>query len=324
MGQVSGTGRMKSPLFTQAGFARGMLALFGALQAACPMARAEGGQVTAVSSQVSADYSRVTLPDGTYQPETYTFGEGGHYASAMKDNSIDKLKFIDLAQIIAPALAKQNYVPETDRDPNRTKLLIMVYWGTTNGAEGASNSEAYQNLQSNQGTPTPPPTPPPSGAHGGSTGNDNSARANAARQDSTASSLAVVAAENRNRDENNERTAQLLGYDGELASTSGLELTAFHNRREELIAEIEESRYFIVLMAYDFQALWKHKQHKLVWVTRFSIRERGTNFDKVLPAMTDYASAYFGQDSGGLLRKPLPEGHVEIGVPKVLDATPGK
>ena len=278
-----------------------------------------------MSSQVSADYARVTLPDGSYQTETYTFGEGGHYASAMKDNSIDKLKFLDLAEIVAPALAKQNYVPEADRDPGRTKLLIMVYWGTTNGAEGASSSVAYQNAQASQGTPTPPPTPPPAGAHGGGAlGSDSSGRANAARQDSTASSLAVVAAENRNRDENNERTAQLLGYDGELASTSGLELTAFHNRREELISEIEESRYFIVLMAYDFQELWKHKQHKLFWVTRFSIREQGTNFEKVLPAMTDYASAYFGQDSGGLLRKPLPEGHVEIGVPRSLGTTPEK
>jgi hypothetical protein len=44
-------------------------------------ARADGdGEIAAVSSTVSPGYSRVKLADGTYQAETYTFGEGGHLA----------------------------------------------------------------------------------------------------------------------------------------------------------------------------------------------------------------------------------------------------
>jgi hypothetical protein len=77
-------------------------------------------------------------------------------------------------------------------------------------------------------------------------------------------------------------------------------------------------------MAYDYQALWRQKKHSLLWVTRLSVRERGADFGKLLPSMVGYASQFFGQDSHGLLRRPLPEGRVEIGEPKSLGALPEK
>jgi hypothetical protein len=57
-------------------------------------------------------------------------------------------------------------VPVEDRNPENTKLLIMVYWGTTTGTADASDSLAYQNLQRSQGT-KPPPTPPPAAVAAG-------------------------------------------------------------------------------------------------------------------------------------------------------------
>ena len=69
-------------------------------------------------------------------------------------------------------------------------------------------------------------------------------------------------------------------------------------------AEIEENRYFIVLMAYDFQLMWKQKKHKLLWEARFSISERHNQFDRALPGiMTEYAARYFGQPTNGLVRQ---------------------
>jgi hypothetical protein len=103
-----------------------------------------------------------------------------------------------------------------------------------------------------------------------------------------------------------------------------IDKTALKGRRDDLIAEIEDNRYFVVLMAYDFQMLWKQKKNKLLWETRFSIRERGNDFGKILPAVAQYASQYFGQDSKGLVRQPLPEGHVEVGEPRSLGAVPEK
>ena len=134
----------------------------------------------------------------------------------------------------------------------------------------------------------------------------------------------MVSAENNMRIQNDARNAAILGFDTELAEATGMEATAFRLRRNDLFEEIEANRYFVVLMAYDFQAIWKHKQHKLLWVTRMSVRERGSNFGEILPAMVLYASQFCGEDSHGLLRKKLPEGRVDLGDIKSLDVLPEK
>jgi hypothetical protein len=40
--------------------------------------------------------------------------------------------------------------------------------------------------------------------------------------------------------------------------------------------------------------------------------------------VAQYASQYFGQDSNGLVHKPVPFGHVEIGEVKSLGSIPEK
>ncbi len=307
------------------GAAAGLLALAGLLPS--PVEGAPGDDkavVTAVSSQTSEDYVRERAPGGALKPETYTFGEGGYLAGAARDDSIDKLTFLDLAKTLAPALADEAYVAEADRDPNKTKLLIVVYWGKTNGTEGASGSVAYQNLQSSQAGPPPPTVAPKGNDHVSAGSAQVAAVIQAESENAQTGAYAEVSAENNLRNHADARNAALLGYGSELAATAGLEMTAMRGRREDVIAEIEENRYLVILMAYDFQELWKHKRHKLLWVTRLSVRERGTDFAKVLPAMVHYGSQYFGQDSRGVLRKELPKGSVEVGEIKSLGEVPEK
>jgi hypothetical protein len=285
-------------------------------------------RIAAVSSRVSEGYYRVRLVDGTYQAETYTFGEGGRLPGQVPDQSIDRLTFLDIAKVIAPPLKKVNFVPVADRNPENTKLLIMVYWGTTPGAQGAQGSDAYWNLQRGQLSKPPPPPPPPSGSASAaaSPGANQQAAQNAAIQNGRESSedgaMAAVIAENWQRDQEDMRNALLLGYDTALAETSDVGSTPMTHFRDDLVAEVEQSRYFVVLMAYDYQALWTHRKHRLLWVTRFSVRSGGTDFTKVLPSMVSYASKYFGVDSHGLVRRELPEGKVDIGDVKSLGAIP--
>lgn len=293
-----------------------MLLICGVPMTIQPACAADGGEIVAVSSRVSADYVRTRLPDGSFQAETYTFGQGGHWNGPLRDDSIDRLQFSAIARTISGPLADRNYLPATD--PKQVKLLIMVYWGTSMGPGGASGSIAYQNLGSaNQhlasATQDFKLTPSPV----------NSALKSEAQSEFD-SAMTVVAMENRQRDKNDRQNAGILGYDSALAATDGLEFTALHILHEDLINELEDNRYFVVLMAYDFQLLWKEKKHKLVWETRFSIRERHNDFDRQLPAMVKFASRYFGEDTHGLLRKPLPEGKVHVGDLKVLDGKPEK
>ena len=286
---------------------------------------ADEGQITAVSARASDDYVRVKLADGTFKTETYTFGNGGRLPGSARDDTIDKLTFEDVAKTIVEPLAKRNYAPQADHDPNKTDFLIMVYWGTTTGTEDTSGSAAYENLQANQQSSVHAPPPPPSmSGHGGPSGGAASAAIIRSQPDNVTGEMASVAALEEQREQADMRNAQLLGYDSELAQAGRTEIATFKLRRDDLMSEIEQNRYFVVLMAYDFQALWKQKKHRLVWVTRMSVRERGGDFAKILPSMVTYSSQFFGQDTRGLVRKPLPEGHVEVGEPKSLGVVPEK
>jgi hypothetical protein len=305
--------------------APGLLAVWGALLLSPAAALAAGdSQVTAVSSQVSDDYVRVRLADGSYQPETYTFGNGGRMAGPSRDDTIDKLSFDDVATAISGPLERQKYLPVDDRNPEKTTLLILVYWGTTTGTEGTSGSAEFQNLQNSQpaGNSKASPPPPAGNPSGPKSGGASSVILGKSQPGTMASEMATVAAAEYQRDIDDMRNAQLLGYDSALSQAGGSGISTFKLRRDDLVSEIEQSRYFVVLMAYDFQSMWKQKKHRLLWVTRFSVRERGNDFGRILPSMVGYAAQYFGLDTHGLVRKPLPEGNIKIGEPKSLGEVP--
>jgi hypothetical protein len=289
---------------------------------------AEDNEIVAVSSHASDDYVRTKLPDGSWQAETYAFGEGGLYFSSQRDDSLDGVKFMNVARTIAVPLAEQGYVPS--HDPAKTRFLIMVYWGMTTGAGGASSSMAYQSLQVTQPINVikqGPPPPPPGVSNlaaglsrlGGGLDTVQTGVLGAQVQ-----ALLLIRLENEARDRANERKAGILGYSQELANTAGLEITPMRYRRERLIDELEDNRYFVVLLAYDFQQLWKEKKRKLVWEARYSIRERGSRFDEQLESMTRTASRFFGRNSDGLRRQSIPRGEVEMGELKILGSEPAK
>jgi hypothetical protein len=270
----------------------------------------EDTAITAVASKASPDYVRTKRADGSYQPETYAFGPGGFWGG-MHDDSIDKLKFIDVARIVAGPLAAQNYLPT--KDPDKTTLLIMVYWGLTTVPAPLSASAAFANVQTAQtnlqmALQERPPIP----------------AAILAARDQLAFAQEALRSENRVRDQTDLENAKILGYGAELEAIARFEQTPFQYLRDELIEELEGNRYFVVLMAYDFQLMWKQKKHKLLWETRFSIRQIHNDFDKQLEAMAEHASQYFGQDTQGLIRKPIPEGNVKVGDLKVLGVEPEK
>ncbi len=287
-------------------------------------------EITAVAAKASPDYVRVRGKDGTYAIETYAFGDGGHYGGPMIDQSIDNLKFIDVARVISEPLAEQNYWP--DKNPNGTKLLIMVYWGLTDVPPPVSSSAAYSNMNAAQNAV----------ASGVGASNASAAGAAASGRGPTSSkgfhaisnsggiadgeldsAIAMLDVVNQQRVRTDFFNASMLGYntEGIINSDYGnyVRGTALGLRRDDFLRELEDNRYFVVLMAYDFQLLWKDRKHKLLWETRFSIRQRHNNFDDALAGMAKAASEYFGQNSGGMVRRDVPLGRVDIGAIKAVD-----
>ncbi len=284
-----------------------------------PVSRAgEGTVITAVFSRASDDYARPKLPNGSFAPEAYAFGEGGNLAGAMNDASVDKLNFTTVARTIAGALGGQNYQPA--RDASQARLLIMVYWGTTIGSRGTTDTFLLPYLQAEMSLMTLSPL----GTDSFGLATAPEANAAAGPKSFSDTALMMISMADRMRAFANRENAGILGYESKLTEMEALKFTPARGDRADLLEDIESNRYVVVLMAYDFQLLWKQKKPKLLWETRFSIREQGNSFSKQLGSMAQFAAKYFGQDSHGLVRKPMPEGHVELGELKIIEIVPEK
>jgi len=276
--------------------------------------------VVAVYASVSPDYTRTPLAGGSFKPETYAFGEGGDWGGPSKDDSIDNLKFIDIAKMLVPSLTKRNYLPCDTKDPSKTDLLIMVYWGTTSGAADAASME-YQNAQATVAGSAAYTAPMAkyTGASLSGSGEQQQAGVLKMINDSNAQQAwTMINIANAKRDKQNLDNAAVLGYLPEVKSMPNYKLTAMRDFHQDIVDDVEENRYFVVLLAYDFQLLMKHKQRKMLWQTRFNIRQRGNDFSKELGTMALFASKYFGQDSDGLIRKSFRDAKVTLGDAKFL------
>jgi hypothetical protein len=122
-------------------YLQGSIALLGAAVMAAPCFSgpfsyiSESETLTSVASKTFNGYERQRAADGHFRKETYAFGDGGEVAPQLLpvvDPSIDGLGFKAITRILERPLAGQDYV--TGVSPRDTKILIMVFWGRTSGA----------------------------------------------------------------------------------------------------------------------------------------------------------------------------------------------
>jgi hypothetical protein len=294
---------------------------------ALPMAGAtEDDVLTAVCSSAYNGYVRTRRPDGSLKPESYAFGQGEYSNGQMRDDSIDAFPFRRLAGLLAPYLARQNYVPT--QAPEGTDLLIVVHWGTTIPYDNGSYRMALDNLKSAMGAgrmASQSAVAPQLGQRSSmaALGGDTSAALRGMQSDDLGGYLMMLELQNHLRDQANARNAALLGYLPEMARVDEtMRFAGLGTYYNDLASDLEEDRYYVILAAYDFQRAWRQKQLKLLWVTRVSIRAHGNRFDQDAEAMIRCASRYFGQTSLGLLRQRVPEGRVDVGEPRVIGVVP--
>ena len=124
---------------------------------------------------------------------------------------------------------------------------------------------------------------------------------------------------NQQRDQINEHNARVLGYLDDLAEVNDIRRWAGGgDNYNDLIADVEEARYYIMISAYDFRDLAKRGRRTLLWQVRVSVRSPGNSFDDSFVPMLKSASKYFGQDSGKLMREEQEKAKVELGDLKFL------
>ena len=302
---------MRGPKIFLCSLVVGLLGLAGSMLVA-----GDTNVVTAVFARAGNGYKRAISADGSFKPEYYAISNGGRVDGTTTDATIDRVTYPEVAAIAMRQLAGQNYhMSKNSRDAT---LLIMVQWGATQSYNRGnyddriqSAANALTNLQAAGGGSA---GLPPSAIDASPEG----AMATAA-QDVFESDMLRLVLENQMRDSINLPNARLLGFVDEINSASRIPRhTAAATRYDELIADIEDPRYYIIVSAYDFQELRKNNQKKLLWVTRVSVNTRGNRFDDSAAAMLKSASKYFGQDSGKLIRGQEDKGEVRLGDVKFL------
>jgi hypothetical protein len=296
---------MKSGIF--------LLAALASLPAA---ARADHTDFVVVSATASPAYTRQKFANGVPKAETYVFYEGKYFGGLTRDRSMAQIGVKEIGQALAPNLAKQNYLPT--RNAPAADLLIVVNWGTTVTDETTKKSDLQtqdllqDSVDALQGKPDP--------EQGGQVVDAISALTfDLMRNQANAMSAQKFA----------ESNADLLGYTSALqreeknqwASPDGLNAAA-----ESHLSDLEEERYFVILLAYDYQKILHPGgapagPPQLLWSVRMNIRADGNNFVEALPAMSKVAADFFGRQVDDLTSAQTDVGSkagVEIGPVRVL------
>lgn len=271
---------------------------------------------TAVYARVGKDYKRERQKDGSFKPEFYGLANGGRIAGTTSDLTVDRVTYPEVAQIAARLLAQQNY--HYAQSAKQADLMIVLHWGTTI----AFNSGNYA-TQVNSASSAMANMKAAGGGAGGIAGSgsfaSNEAAAAQAAEEAFEGEMLKLMMENRARDQINLPNARLLGYIDDINESNDIRRWAGGgDRYNDLVADIEESRYYIIVSAYDFDQLVNHQKKVLRWQTRVSVRAPGNRFDDSFAAMLKGASKYFGQDSGRLMRGEESKGTVELGDLKFL------
>ena len=287
-------------------------------------------ELTAVFAKTDKGYRRQKDPDGRWVREYYAMTNGGPAEGTIQDNTQDKIKFASLASVLAEHLAWQGYFPATDS--NKVDLLVVVNWGRTTPfndstyRSGSDNVLAAMNTLSglNQGAAFQSEVPSASDAGSAPqaevslTGSPEVMQQQAA-QSQLEGTMLTQELFNRARNEDNAKNAHLLGYMGDINEADGIQRFAGGgNRYADLVADIEETRYYVIISAYDFKKTVREKKPKLQWVTRMSMRAPGNSFAEKAAAMVAYAATRFGQNTDGLERKAMPNYKVNLEDTKFL------
>jgi len=303
------------PLFTTM-----VLGLFAALPR---LAAGNDAVVTAVFSNVSNGYERQKLPDGSFKREYYALANGQYTRGANTNPSIDNVPFPTIAGLVAGHLARQNYFLAPDS--KSADILLVVHWGTTIPFNDTISENSLDHaLTSMNGANQALKDAKVSAESTTNSQTDKASTAAIASSAREAMEDGVVEAQAANgmRMKADERNARLLGYSKQINNKDNASRAAGAGTEfNDLISDIEEERYYIVVSAYDFKSATQEGKRKLLWATRVSIRAQGNRFDERLKTMLANASGYFGQESHDLVRR-YQSGTVRMDDLKFINSVP--
>jgi len=245
-----------------------------------------------IKTVASEEYVKQRAEGGPDEIQTYNFFKGRFYGGNSKDRSLERFTFKDIIVDMAVHLQKQGY--HNHPEVGEGDLLIVVHWGATDYEESFLDMMGYTSLED----------------MGYSEDMDASALA------AFESTISMSDSMHRANDQSRYGKSRLLGME-----EAYLRSTPKHER-ETLEHYLSESRYFVILMAYDFPLL-KQGELKLLWSTRYSIRSIGQSFDDAVKDMNLVAADYFGKNHDGLIKTRVTDkARVDLGEIELIGTEP--
>lgn len=235
-----------------------------------------------IDSEASLNYNDVKEADEGAKYETYVFIKGNFYNGDFSDKSLRTASFEEVAATLAENMKQRNYYPSSS--PSEGDLLIVVHYGTTS---------VEQDLEELFLLDSTDPYAVADGGIGGlySGGSEDEVPA----YSEVYSDDYVDLADLNDFGANNTAQHQDTMRNNRLGLSKALNRKNITETEEfDLRVEMQDERYFIILMAYDYRKLRTTKERELLWTTRFSVPAIGTNFEDAYPALARAASAYYG------------------------------
>ena len=228
-----------------------------------------------IDSEASDTYNEVKENDGEAKYETYVFIKGNFYDSDFADKSLRAASFEEVATTLAENMKQRNYYPSSS--PSEGDLLIVVHYGTTSVEPDLEelfmldSTDPYAQAETSEGSEEEPGF------------------------SEVYSDDFVDLADLSDFGSNNTAQHQQTMRNNRLGISKALNRKNITSTEEfDLRVEMQDERYFIILMAYDYEKLRSENERELLWTTRFSVPSLGTNFEDAYPALARAASAYYG------------------------------
>ena len=255
-----------------------------------------------LKTQASEEFITARAQDPSKKIQTYQFMKGNFHKGFTSDHTMKEVTFEGILYDLAMNLRKQGFYMHEDR--SQGDLLIVVHSGVTDVEIDYEDFMGYTS-EEDMGL-----TDEILNAGAGGEAIDVAAIDAMNSLNFNLSSSNTTGSGNR---QSEAYKAQLLGL--ERAYSDRIPIQEAYDLR----AMLEEERYFIVLMAYDYPS-FKKGEAKLMWSTRYSIRMLGQTFSEAIQEMNVVASDYFGKNLAGLTQKRVTDtSRVEMGEIEVIE-----
>lgn len=256
----------------------------------------------AIKAIASDEYTKARALDDTKKTQTYQFMKGNYHPGTTNDSGMNNMSFEDIVKNMAVHLRKQGYYPLPE--PGDSDLLFVVHYGRTTTEPSLEDMLGYTSLEEQGYTEEVG-----NAGAGGATLTDSEMNATAdfgfnmaARENSeTGGQMSLF------------YKAQLLGME---EAFIGNNITMSEERLLKTL--LDQERYFIVLIAYDYPKL-KAGEIEPLWTTRYSIRAIGQSFEDAIVDLNIVAGDFYGKNLKGLTQRRVSDkSRVEMGEIEVI------